>query len=145
MTRDHDKDNVTFLSFAHALVLTAWLVLCLFVREKSSFSGFLQETDRLLGQQYNDDTGYYDTVKVSALKSFQMKFEKRSLKLPALFSLLNLAAKTGIIWLHNAIMVQPSASLLCLVLVVEPSRLAPGQWLPLARLTFGPTSIQPPP
>ena len=24
-----------------------------------------QETDRLLGQQYNDDTGYYDTVKVS--------------------------------------------------------------------------------
>ena len=99
----------------------------------------------MLGQQYNDDTGYYDTVKVSALKSFQMKFEKRSLKLPALFSLLKLAAKTGIIWLHNAIMVQPSASLLCLVLVVEPSRLAPGQWLPLARLTFGPTSIQPPP
>ena len=70
MTRDHDKDNVTFLSFA--LVLIAWLVLCLFVREKSSFSGFLQETDRLLGQQYNDDTGYYDTVKVSALKSFQI-------------------------------------------------------------------------
>ena len=65
MTRDHDKDNVTFLSFAHALVLIAWLVRCLFVREKSSFSGFLQETDRLLGQQYNDDTGYYDTVKVS--------------------------------------------------------------------------------
>ena len=26
-----------------------------------------QETDRLLGQQYSDDTGYYDTVKVRHL------------------------------------------------------------------------------
>ena len=29
-----------------------------------------QETDRLLGQQYNDDTGYYDTVKVRIAKKF---------------------------------------------------------------------------
>lgn len=36
-------------------------VICLFVW----FLGLIQETDRLLGQQYNDDTGYYDTVKVS--------------------------------------------------------------------------------
>ena len=33
-----------------------------------------QETDRLLGQQYNDDTGYYDTVKVRIAKKFTSSF-----------------------------------------------------------------------
>ena len=33
-----------------------------------------QETDRLLGQQYNDDTGYYDTVKVRIAKKFTPSF-----------------------------------------------------------------------
>ena len=33
-----------------------------------------QETDRLLGQQYNDDTGYYDTVKVRIAKKLIVSF-----------------------------------------------------------------------
>ena len=40
----------------------------------SSIWGEFQETDRLLGQQYNDDTGYYDTVKVRIAKKFTPSF-----------------------------------------------------------------------
>ena len=55
--------------------------------------GLIQETDRLLGQQYNDDTGYYDTVKVSfkyfsAEVGFSHSAEKKVKKL------LKLATKT---------------------------------------------------
>ena len=37
-------------------------------------TNIFQETDRLLGQQYSDDTGYYDTVKVKLLFKYYIIF-----------------------------------------------------------------------
>ena len=122
-------------------------VICPFVW----FLGLIQETDRLLGQQYNDDTGYYDTVKVSwkifAAEILAFSWEKSKLD----FLCWKLAA--GLSALHNAIVVQLLAALLCLLPVLvggwwafslQPSAQLQTSNCLLARLTFGPTSIHQP-
>lgn len=54
-----------------------------------------QETDRLLGQQYNDDTGYYDTVKNESSKKKAAKPKEGNRTLITLIKLSKFHRKEG--------------------------------------------------
>ena len=73
-----------------------------------------QETDRLLGQQYNDDTGYYDTVKVRIAKKFTSSFW--------LAAIVSRGPKNGMIWRVGECNHCPAPAFCCLLYYVcQPS------------------------
>ena len=73
-----------------------------------------QETDRLLGQQYNDDTGYYDTVKVRIAKKFTSSFW--------LAAIVSRGPENGMIWRVGECNHGPAPAFCCLLYYVcQPS------------------------